>query len=106
MEEKCVKMQIPAFLWEKTVGDTGTRMQWAIGTSTAQTGTSTDWQWVTGTDTGQSGTGTTTFSSPVLTYFCTVKSRICIPMFRDRKKLIMGVQIRIELSEKRTVPQR
>ena len=75
---------------------TGTKMHWAIGTGTAQTGTGT----------GQSGTSTTTSGSPVLTYFCTVKSRIRIPMFRDPKKLIMGVQIRIELSEKRTVPRR
>ena len=41
------------------------------------------------------GTSTTTFSSPVLTYFCTVKSRICIPMFRDPKKGIMGIQISV-----------
>ena len=54
----------------------GTMMQWEIGTGTTQTGTGTDWQWTIGTDTGQSGTGTTTSSSPVLTYFCTVKSRI------------------------------
>ena len=65
---------------------TGTRMQWAIGTGTAQTGTGTDWQWVTGTGTGQSGIGTTTSSSLVLTYFCTVKSLIHIPMFRNPKK--------------------
>ena len=106
MEEKCVKMQNPAFFWAKTVGGIGTRMQWAIGTGTAQSGIGTDWQWVTGTGTGQSGTGTTTSSSLVLTYFCTVKSRIRVPTFRDPKKLIMGVQIRIELSEKRTVPRR
>ena len=73
--------------------------QWAIGTGTTQTGTGTDWQWITGTGTDQSGTGTTTSSSPVLTYFFIVKSRIRIVMFRDPKKLIMGVQIRIELSE-------
>ena len=61
-------------------------MQWAIGTSTTQTGTGTDWQWIAGTGTGQSGTGTTTSSSPVLTYICAVKSRIRIPMIRDPKK--------------------
>ena len=55
---------------------TGTMMQWAISTGTTQTGTGTDWQWMTGTGTGQSGTGTTTSSSPVLTCFCIVKSRI------------------------------
>ena len=69
--------------WAKTrrwyryqLSGTGTMMQWAIGTGTTQTGTGTDWQWITGTGTGQSGTGTTTSSSPVLTCFCTVKSRI------------------------------
>ena len=64
----------------------GTGMQWAIGTSTAQIGTGTDWQWITSIGTGHSGTGTITSSSPILTYFCTVKSRIRIPMFRDPKK--------------------
>ena len=48
---------------------TDTRMQWEIGTGTAQTGTGTDWQWVTGTDTDQSGTGTTTSNNPILIYF-------------------------------------
>ena len=79
--------------WAKTcrgyqyqLSGTGTMMQWAIGTGTTQTGTGIDWQWITGTGTGQSGTGTTTSSSPVLTYFCTVKSRIRISMFRDPKK--------------------
>ena len=32
--------------------------------------------------------------------------RIRIPIVRDPKKLLMGVQIRIELSEKRTVPRK
>ena len=79
--------------WAKTrrwyryqLSGTGTMMQWAIGTGTTQIDTGTDWQWITGTGTGQSGTGTITSSSPVLTYFCTVKSRIRIPMFRDPKK--------------------
>ena len=79
-------MQNPAFSGQKLVGGTGTMMQWAIGTGTTQTGTGTDWQWITGTGTGQSGTDTTISSSPVLTYFCTVKSRIRILMFRDPKK--------------------
>ena len=93
MEEKCVKnAKIPHF-WAKTSrwyryqrSGTGTLMQWAIGTGTTQTCTGTDWQWITGTGTGQSGTGTTTSSSPALTYFCTAKSRIRIPLFRDPKK--------------------
>ena len=83
MEEKCVKMPKIKHFWAKTRrwyryqrGSTDTMMQWAIGTGTTQTGIGTDWQWITGTGTGQSGTGTTTSSSPVLTCFCTVKSRI------------------------------
>ena len=58
---------------------TGTMMQWASGTGTTQTGIGTHWQWMTGTGTSQGGTGTTTSSSSVLTYFCTVKSRIRTP---------------------------
>ena len=76
MEEKCVKMQNPALLWAETrrvyryrLGGTGTGMQRSISTGTART-----------------GTGTTCSSSPVLTYFRTVKSRIRVPMFRDPKK--------------------
>ena len=84
MEEKCVKMLKSRIFRQKPVGGTSTMMQWAIGTGTTQIGTGTDWQWITGT--GQSGTGTTTSSSPILTYFCTVKSRTRIPMFRDPKK--------------------
>ena len=87
MEEKCVKMQNPAHFWAKTrrvyryrLSCTDIRMQRAIGTSTTQTCTGTDWQWITCTGTGQSGTGTGTgcSSSPVLTSFRTVKSRIRI----------------------------
>ena len=74
-------------------------MQWVTCTGTGM-------QWVTYTDTGQRCTGTGCFSSPVLTCFRAVKSRIRIPMSRDPKKLIMGLQIRIELSEKCTVPRR
>ena len=79
MKEKSVKMPKSRIFWAKTRrwyryqrSGTGTMMQWAIGTGT-------DWQWIT-------GTGTTTSNSPILTYFCTVKSRIHIPMFRDPKK--------------------
>ena len=90
----CENAKIPHF-WVKTRrwcryqrSGTDTMIQWAIGTGTTQTGTDTgtDGQWITGTGTGQSGTSTTTSSSPVLTYFCTVKSRIRIPMVRDPKK--------------------
>ena len=63
-------------------------------------------QWASGSGTSQSGTGTTASSNLNLAYFCTVKSRIRTQLFRDPKKLLMGVQIKIELSEKRTVPRR
>ena len=93
MEEKCVKMQNPTHFWAKTrtvyrywLSYTGIGMQRAIGTRIAQTCTGTDWQWITYTGTGQSGTDTGCSSSPVLTCFRTVKSRIRIPMFRDPNK--------------------
>ena len=93
MEEKCVKMQNLSHLWAKThrvyryrLSCTGTGMQRAISTGTSQTCTGTDWQWITCTDTGQSGTDTGCSSSPVLTCFRTVKSRIRIPMSREPKK--------------------
>ena len=92
MEEKCVKMQNPAHFWAKTrrvyhqLSCTGTGVQREIGTGTAQTYTGTNWPWITCTGTGQSGTGTGCSSSPVLTCFRTVKSRIRIPMSRDPKK--------------------
>ena len=86
MEEKRVRNAKSRIFWAKTrrwyrypLSCTGTMMQWAIGTHTTQTGTGTDWQWII-------GTGTTTSSNPVLTYFCIVKSRICIPMYRDPNK--------------------
>ena len=92
MEEKCVKMQNPAHLWAKTrrvyryrLSCTGTGMQRAIDTNTAQTYTGTGWQWITCTSTGQSSTGTGCSSSPVLTCFPIVKSRIRIPMSMDPK---------------------
>ena len=93
MEEKCVKMQNPAHFWAKTrrvyryrLSCTSTGMQRAIGIGTAQTYTGTDWQWITCTGTSQSGIGTSCSSSPVLTCFRTVKSRIRIPMSSDPKK--------------------
>ena len=58
---------------------TGTHDQRASGTGTTQTGTGTHWQRGT-------GTGTTSSSSPVCAYFCTVNSRITIPIVRDPKK--------------------
>ena len=100
-------------LWAKTsrqyryqFSGTGTRMQWAIGTGTTQTGTGTDWQWITGTGTGQSGTGTTTSSNPVFAYFAPLSPIFIHRLFREPKKRLMGVQIRMRLIEKRTVPHR
>ena len=99
--------------WAKTrrgyryqLSGTGTGMQWAIGTGTAQIGTGTDWQWTTDTGTDQSGTGTTTSSSPVFAYFAPLSPVFVYQLFRDPKKRLMGVQIRMRLSEKRTVPHR
>ena len=64
-------------------------------------------QCATCTGTGQGCTGTGSSSSPVLTCFRVVKSRIRIPMSRDLKKRLMGVQLRLELGEKKcTVPRR
>ena len=85
---------------------TGTGMQWAIGTGTAQTGTGTDWQWITCTGTGQSGTGTSGSSSPVFSYFAPLSLVFIHRLFRDPKKRLMGVQIRMRLSEKCIVPRR
>ena len=94
MEEKCEKNAKIEYFWAKTrrvyryrLSCTGTGMQWAISTDTTQTCTGTDWQWVTCTGTGQSCTGTGCSSSPIFfCLFCTVKSHIRIPMFRDPKK--------------------
>ena len=99
--------------WAKTrrwyryqLSGTDTMMQWAIGTGTTQTGTGTDWQWITGIGTGQSGTGTTTSSNPIFAYFAPLSPIFVYQLFRDPKKRLMGVQIRMRLSEKRTVPHR
>ena len=112
VEEKCVKMPKIKNFWAKTRRvywyqrsgiDTG--MQWAIGTGTAQTGTGTDWQWITCTGTGQSGTRTGSSSSPVFAYFAPLSPVFIHRLFRDPKKRLMGVQIRMRLSEKCTVPR-
>ena len=93
MDEKCVKMQNPALFWAKThrvylyrLICTGIGMQWVTCTSTGQGCTGAGMQWVTCTGTGQRCTGTGCSSSPVLTCFRAVKSRIRIPMSKDPKK--------------------
>ena len=100
-------------LWAKTrrgywyqLSGTGTGMQWAIGTGTTQTGIGTDWKWMTGTGTGQSGTGTTPSNSPVFAYFAPLSPVFIHRLFKDPKKRLTRVQIRMRLSEKRTVPRR
>ena len=85
---------------------TGTMMQWASDTGTTQTGTCTTRQRGTGTSTSQSGTGTTTSSSPVFSYFAPLSPLFIHRLFRNPKKRLMEVQIRMRLSEKRTVPRR
>ena len=85
-------MQNPAFLgktrrvYRYRLRCTNTGMQWITCTGTGQTYTGIDWQWITCTGTCQSGTGSSCSSSPILTCFRTVKSRIRIPMSRDPKK--------------------
>ena len=84
---------------------TGTMMQWASGTGTTQTGTGTSRQRGTGTGTNKSGTDTTTSSSPVFAYFAPLSPVFIHLLFRDPRKGLMGVQIRMRLNEKRTVPR-
>ena len=85
---------------------TGTMMQWVSGTGTTQTSTGTNRQRGTGTGTSQSGTGTITSRSPVFAYFAPLSPVFIHRLFRNPKKRLMGVQIRMRLSEKRTVPRR
>ena len=82
---------------------TGTMMQWASGTGTTQTGTGTNSQRGTGTGTSQSGTGTTTSSSTVFAYFAPLSSVFMHRLFKNPKKRLMRVQIRVRLSEKCTI---
>ena len=76
MEEKCEKNAKIEYLWTKT------RRVYRYRLSCTGTGM----QWLTCTSTGQSCTGTGCANSPIFCLFCTVKSRIRIPMFRDPKK--------------------
>ena len=80
MEEKWMKMLKSNVFWAKTCKwyryqrvVPVSMMQRASGTGTTQTGTGTHWQ-------------TTASNSPVCTYFCTIKSRIRIPIVGDPKK--------------------
>ena len=69
-------------------------------------GTGTHLQNRVGTGTYQSGTGTDASNS---LDFCTLALLSLIfvhRLFRDPNKLLMGVQIRLKLSEKRIVPRR
>ena len=106
-------MQNPVFSGQKPVGGTAAMMQWASGTGTTQTGTGTtqtgigtNRQGGTGAGTNQSGIGTTTPNSPVFAYFTPLSPIFIHRLFRNPKKLLMGVQIRMRLSEKCTAPRR
>ena len=71
-----------------------------------KSGTGTMMQWASGTGTSHSGTGTTTSSSPVFAYFAPLSLVFIHRLFRNPKKRLMGIQIRMRLSEKCIVPRR
>ena len=81
-------------------------MQWASGTGTTQSGTGTHWQCGIGTGTSQSGIGTTASCNPIFACYAIFSPVFVHRLFRDPNKELMGVQIEMKLSEKRTVPRR
>ena len=74
-------------------------MQWASGTGTTLSGTGTHWQCGT-------GTGTTASCNPIFACYAILSPVFVHRLFKDPNKGLMGVQIEIKLSEKRTVPRR
>ena len=60
-------------------------------------------QWVTCTNTGQSCTDTGCSSNPIFAYFAPLSPVFIHRLFRDPKKRLMGVQIRMRLSQKHTI---
>ena len=96
VEEKRVKMSKFSIFWAKTYK--WYRYQRVVPVPMIQ--------WASGTGTTQIGTGTTTFSSPVFAYFAPLSPVFLHRLFRNPKKRLMEVQIRMRLSEKRTVPRR
>ena len=73
---------------------TGTTHQNRVGIGTDPSGTSTD----------PSGTSTTSSYSPDFLYSYIVKLKFVHQGYKNPIKLLTGVQIRMKLSEKRTVP--
>ena len=71
-----------------------------------QNGTGTTHQNRIGTSIDPSGTDTTTSYNPDFWYSYIVKPKFVLRQYRNPNKLLMWVQIRIKLSEKRTVPRR
>ena len=71
-----------------------------------KSGTGTMMQWSSGTGTTQTGTGTTSSCNLKLAYFAPLSPVFIHLLFRNPKKQLMGVQIRMRISEKRTVPHR
>ena len=79
-------------------------MQWASGTGAhwqCGTGTGTS---QSGTDTSQSCTGTTASCKPIFACYVILSPVFVHRLFTDPNKLLVGVQIRMGLSEKRNVP--
>ena len=96
VEEKCEKNAKIEYFWTKTH-----RVYWYRLSCTG-----TGMQWVTCTDTGQSCTDIGCSSSPIFAYFAPLSPVFLHRLFRDLKKRLMGVQIRMRLSQKRIVPRR
>ena len=69
-------------------------------------GTGTTHQNTISIGTDPSGTGTTASRNPDFWYSYIVKLKFEHQGYKNRNKLLMGVQIRMKLSEKCTVPRR
>ena len=69
-------------------------------------GTGTHCQKSSSTDTGPSGTGTDASNNTVFVSLALLSLVFVHRLFRDPNKRLMGVQIRMKVSEKRTVPYR
>ena len=78
-------------------------MQWASGTGTTLSRTGTHWQCGIGTGTSQNGTGTIASCNPVFACYAILSLVFVYRLFRDPNKLLVGVQIRMRLSEKCTI---
>ena len=85
--------------WERMAKST---IFWAKPAS----GTSTHWHKDIGTGTAPSGIGTDASCNPIFARYALLSLIFVHRLFRDPNKGLMGVQIRMKLSEKRTVPRR